>query len=93
MNISHGLRTRIAGKLAFSVEAGNILDFIRDDISSIDRDGLLTRKDIYNIKHQYNISQSQNHKDDGQSVDLWVKQFEDDENNPIAFYKTSKLTA
>ena len=87
LNISHGLRAQIAGKLASGVEAGNILDFIRDDISSIDRDSLLTRKDIYNIKHQYNISQSQKHKDDGQSVDLWVKQFEDDENNPIVFYK------
>lgn len=87
LNISHDLRAQIAGKLASGVEPGTILDFIREDISSVDRDSLLTRKDIHNIKHQYNISQSQKHKEDGCSVDLWVKQFEDDENNPIVFYK------
>ena len=87
LNLSDDIKSHIAGQLAQGVEPGKILDNVRDEISSIDRDSLLTKKDIHNIKQLCKTSNVQKHKEDGFSVDLWIKELSLDESNPIIFYK------
>ena len=54
--ISANMRSRIAGKLAQGVTMNSVLDFIRStQAGPLSRDHLTTRKDVNNIKHQYNI--------------------------------------
>ncbi|GFN97535.1 protein far-red elongated hypocotyl 3 [Plakobranchus ocellatus] len=76
------LRKRIAGKLSQGIEPGRIRNDIRDN-----RDSLITRKHINNIKQQYNISLTQKHKLDGTSVDIWVQDLKKRLDNPVIFYK------
>ncbi|XP_045464203.1 uncharacterized protein LOC123673658 [Harmonia axyridis] len=89
-------KSAVASKLILGVPASRILDSYRDmlpsDISGPDqlnREDILTRKDISNIKISYHINISEGVKDenDAVSVDLWVKQSEHDECNPVLFYK------
>ena len=81
------LRSDVAGKLSQGIEPAKVLDMIREDIFTIDRDSLVTQKDIHNIKNQYNISKAHKYRDDGLSVDMWMKQLSEEEDNPILFYK------
>ena len=48
---------------------------------------LITQKDIHNVKNQYNIANAVKHRDDGLSVDIWVKQLSEEEDTRILFYK------
>lgn len=69
-----------------------ILDNIRDSRESetqITRRDIITRKDICNIKKSYNIDLRDGcrHKEDVFSVDIWIKEVENEENNPVIFYK------
>ena len=88
LSISEDMRTNVAGKLSQGIEPANakILDIIIKDISEIDRDSLITKKDMNNIKIQFNISESYKHKEDRLSVDIWVKQLAEKDNNPILLY-------
>lgn len=66
------------------------MDSYRDKIgNNIGREDLITRKDIHNIKISYhiNVSEGVKHGNDAMSVDLWTKQCEQEENNPILLYK------
>ncbi|KAJ8909799.1 hypothetical protein NQ315_015319 [Exocentrus adspersus] len=83
-------RSVIAAKLTLGVSPSRILDSHRDKIGeNINREDLITRKDIQNIKNSYhiNISEGIRHENDAVSVELWIKQCEQEENNPILFYK------
>ena len=44
------MRSFIVSKLAQGVEIGKVLDEIRDKLTDVTRDTLVTRKDIQNIK-------------------------------------------
>ena len=50
LNLSDDLKKFIIGKLAQGVEITKILDNIRDKMTDVTRDTLVTRKDIQNIK-------------------------------------------
>ncbi|KAJ8964077.1 hypothetical protein NQ314_005160 [Rhamnusium bicolor] len=74
-----------------------ILNSTRESISSdLKRIDLLTNKDIRNIKMAYkiNLQDGCRHSDDATSVDIWVKECEKSDCNPILFYKPQgqKLT-
>ncbi|KAL5235762.1 hypothetical protein ACI65C_003172 [Semiaphis heraclei] len=81
----------VAAKLSQGVTIGRILDDFRDNIgSNLKREDLITRADLHNIKHKYNINiqDGQFHKDDCTSVDIWVEQMkEQGDNNPVQYYK------
>lgn len=68
-NLTDDLRTYIASKLADGLEPYEILDDVRNRITGVNRDSLVTKRDIYNIRQQYNISRSQKHQDDGYQDD------------------------
>ena len=53
----------------------------------IDRDALLTKKDINNMEKRYNLTGVQRHSDDKTSVNLWVNALQEESDNPITFYK------
>ena len=69
------------------VETNRILSDIRDEFEKMDRDTLVTRKDIQNIKNQYNISHSQKDANDARSVQLWVDELSQGSDNPIIYFK------
>ena len=47
----------------------------------------MVRKDLHNIQRSYNISNWKKHSSDSLSVQLWVKEMEKKEDNPILLYK------
>ena len=53
----------------------------------IDRDALLTKKDINNMEKRYNLTGVQKNSDDKTSVNLWVNALQEESDNPIIFYK------
>ena len=63
----------IAAKLKDNVSISAILDSVRDNVETIGRKELISRQDIYNVKHQYNIEGIQLHSSDYTSVSLWVE--------------------
>ncbi|GFT59843.1 hypothetical protein TNCV_2496681 [Trichonephila clavipes] len=69
-------RQHIATKIASKIPFDEILDEIRDSVtdSKLERIHFLTKKDLSNIENCFNIgSNAIKHKDDGTSVDAWVK--------------------
>lgn len=81
----------IASKISQGVTFGKILDNIRDNIdTNLNREDLVTRVDLHNIKRRYNLElqDGQLHKNDSTSVNIWVEQMkEQGENNPVIYYK------
>ncbi|XP_050310998.1 uncharacterized protein LOC126746702 [Anthonomus grandis grandis] len=73
------------------VSSDRILDHYRENISSqeIQRSDILTKKDINNVKQTYNIDLRNGcrYSVDAVSIDLWIKELETQENNPVLFYK------
>ena len=81
-------RLDIAARLKQGVTMQRILDDIRDNCSgSINRDHLITKKDIHNVKLQYNIEGVTRHKNDLLSVLSWVQEMATSHENPIIFFK------
>ena len=66
-----------------------ILDKVRDSVGcNLERQHLLTKKDIHNIERSFGIRQEHRHTDDATSVYLWVKEMEEKgESNPVLFSK------
>ncbi|KAJ8912340.1 hypothetical protein NQ315_014707, partial [Exocentrus adspersus] len=91
LRISSRDRATIAGKLASGVSISRILDDNRQNFSAdkLQRIDLLTRKDIHNIKHSFNIDiiEGVRHSEDAISIDLFVEECKQLEMNPILFYK------
>ncbi|XP_050299822.1 uncharacterized protein LOC126738496 isoform X2 [Anthonomus grandis grandis] len=78
----------IAAKLAAKIPMTAILDEVRDSVASedLERLHLLTRKDLYNIEQQYNLSSTAvRHKSDAVSVQAWVNEVK--ENGCVLLYK------
>nr|CAI5830013.1 unnamed protein product [Callosobruchus analis] len=73
----------LALKLILGVSVSNLLKTSRNRVD------LLVRKDINNIKSDYNISISDGcrHKDDATSVHLFVSECSESDLNPVVYYK------
>ncbi len=89
LQLSDNLRQNVAAKLQQGVDMGRILDDIRDNClsKSLSRDHLISKKDIHNIKYQYNIGGIMKHKNDQISVAAIVNELEKEEDNPILLFK------
>lgn len=86
--LSDEMRTMIAGKLASGVSVTHILDHIRDNIVKLDRDSIVTRQDIVNIRRQYNVQNIEKDPSDVRSVDIWVNELRrNKDSDPIIIYK------
>ena len=71
------IRSKIAGKLAKGVKIEEIVNEIRNDMEKpLCRDKLVTRKDVHNVKHQFNVELLQKHRNDAQSVLCWIKELQ-----------------
>nr|XP_002123387.1 uncharacterized protein zf(c2h2/swim)-1 [Ciona intestinalis] len=93
LRLSTKIRSKICGKLASGMEPKKVLDYIRDDHRKIDRDAMVTRKDIWNIRKRYHISNVEKHENDTQSVDIWIKELSTGNDfNPVVMYKQQGVT-
>ena len=80
---------KIASKLQNVVTSERIIDDIRNSSDSTDlhREHFISRKDIANIKRQYNIEGVQRHLNDLISVSAIVEEMETLKYNPILIFK------
>jgi len=80
-----------SGKLAIGVPVNRILDDIRglEVGTELKRIHLIEKKDLYNIKRDYNISyNTKSHENDAVSVRLWVEAMKKKgEGNPVLYFK------
>jgi len=58
------------------------------EVLTANRDELVTKQDIRNIKKQYNITGTERHKDDQLSVCAWVEALE---HSPVLFFKPQDI--
>ena len=80
----------IAAKLHNGVSTNAILDCIRDNVhGKIGCAELVTRQDVHNIRHQYNVEGIQFHQNDHCSVQLWVESMNNnvDIESPVLLFK------
>ncbi|CAG9828164.1 unnamed protein product, partial [Diabrotica balteata] len=84
-------KINIAQKLTLGINMTKILDTYREnfDEQKLKRADLLTRKDIRNIKSSYNIHLQEGVRpsEDAISVDMYVKECNLSDSNPVIFYK------
>ena len=86
--MSKEIRTTIAAKLSQGVSMTSVMDYIRDSMCGpLNRDHLITRADLHNIKQQYNINCMQKASDDADSVLYWVQEMQSEKFNPVLFFK------
>ena len=67
-----------------------ILNAARETVNdTLNRSNMLTRKDIQNIAtvHNLNLQDGCRHVDDENSVDMWITQCLQSDNNPVLYYK------
>ena len=82
-------RLKLAAKLQQGISMERILDDIRDSVEDgANRKHLITRQDLHNIRHQYNIEGIHRDHNDLTSVTAWVEEMKDQEYNPVLVYKT-----
>lgn len=85
-------RMEVAAKLQAGVTMDRILDDIRDTVDCyIHRDHLVTRKDVQNIKLQFNMESAMKHKNDLVSVSSWVNEMKELDYNPVVIFKQQGL--
>ena len=78
----------VAAKLQQGVAVDRILEDIRNSVERHLRpEHLMTRKDIQNIKVQFNINSAMKHKNDLLSVSSWVNEMQQLEYNPVIIFK------
>ena len=89
LRIPHSTRNIIVSKLKSGVTAQRIIDDIRDNIKGVQltREHLVSKKDINNIKKQYNIEGIRRHPNDLVSVSTIVSEMEELTFNPVVLFK------
>ncbi|XP_014676566.1 PREDICTED: zinc finger transcription factor family protein 17-like [Priapulus caudatus] len=88
LRIPDQIRQTIAGKLAKGVTIESVLDQIRNSTQDgISREHLIDRKDIINVKHQFNVDLMEKDSKDTRSIHYWVNELEKGEFNPVVVYK------
>ncbi len=66
-----------------------IMDDIRDTtFSEMNRQHLITKQDLHNIKAQFNIDGILKHKNDLTSVNIWIEELRKMNYNPVLVYKS-----
>ena len=87
LRLSKDLKTQVAGKLAQGLEPQQILDDLRATMTDVNRDSLVTKKDITNIRKQFKLSGLQKRSDEAAGTDSWVEELSKEADNPVVFYK------
>ena len=88
IRIPQHIRMDLAAKLQQGITMERILDDIRDSVTfEMKREHLVTRQDLHNVKHQYNIEGICRHKNDLTSVTAWVEEMSKLPTNPIILFK------
>nr|XP_023028933.1 uncharacterized protein LOC111517119 isoform X1 [Leptinotarsa decemlineata] len=87
--LDNEVKQELASKLAAKIPLSVILDEIRDSVSNtnFERIHLLTRKDLYNIEHTYNLNDTslRQKNDESVSEQEWIEKLQN--SNCILFYK------
>ena len=85
-------RLEIANKLHLGVDIQRILDDISDTSEGgINREHLVNRQDVRNVRLQYNIEGISRHSNDLNSVKAWVNEMQSLEYNPVLLFKEQGL--
>nr|XP_021002468.1 uncharacterized protein LOC110282744 [Parasteatoda tepidariorum] len=93
MKLSDQERNVIASKLLNKIPISVILDDIRESLTDeLQAVHLLTRKDILNIKNQYNVCNGVLDSSDAVSVETWVENMKGSEGSPVVLYKPQSST-
>ena len=88
LSIPQSVRQWIAVKLENGVCMDKILDDIHDNIDGkLNREHLINRQDIRNIRYQYNIEGIQKHSNDLFSVAAWVEEIKSCDDTTILVFK------
>ena len=88
LRLPKGKRDEIAVKIKQAVSKGKILDDIRESVSGeFGCHHLIGRKDIANIEHSYGLGEVQRQANDQQSVLAWIKEWQDNKENPVLYFK------
>lgn len=88
LRIPDNVRYTIAAKLQEGVQIERILNDIRNNVDGeLGREHLINKQDIRNIEHQFQVDGIAKHADDSQSVDLWIKEMQRGEYDPVLLYK------
>ena len=87
LRMTNATRMKIASKLQQGITIERILDDIRDNLVEIIREHIVSRKDIHNVKQQFNIEGIRRHANDLISVVSWVEEMELLQYNPVLVFK------
>ena len=87
LRMTNATRMKIASKLQQGITIERILDDIRDNLVQITREHIVSRKDIHNVKQQFNIEGIRRHANDLISVVSWVEEMELLQYNPVLVFK------
>jgi hypothetical protein len=95
LTIPEDVRLSIAAKLLQSVAIDKIMDDIRDSVAGtgLQREHLITKQDIANIKRQFNTSGIERHANDHTSVCAWVEEMRTAPFNPILVFKPQGVSS
>lgn len=81
-------RMNIAAKLQQGVSMDRIMDDIRETVSKeLNREHLISRQDLHNIKKQYNIDGVIRHQNDLISTSAWVEDMKNLKYNSVLLFK------
>ena len=83
--MQHSTHMKIAGQLQQGITAERIIR--GDTAGGINREHLVTKLDIHNIKNHYNITGVMRHSNDLTSVCAWVEELKSLPYNPILLFK------
>ena len=88
LHIAEDEKLRICSQLQMNIPISKILDDIRESYNEdFDRRHIITRKDILNIKREFNINDDGRlDSNDAVSIEKWVLSF-NKENTPVVFFK------
>ena len=88
LRMQHDTRMKIAAHLQQGVTMERIMDNIRGNtVRGITREHLVTKQDIHNIKHHYNIEGVMRHENDLTSICAWVEELNSLPYNPVLLFK------
>ena len=87
LRVPDTVRASVSGKLAAGVPITRVLDEIRETITTVGREHLMTRQDVLNIQRAYNIEGIQKHKNGQTSVRAWVNEMSALPYNPVLLFK------
>ena len=78
----------IAAKLQQGSDMDRVMGNIRDStIKQMNRQHLITKQNLHNIKAQFNIDEIVKHKNDLLSVSAWVKELREMKYNAVLLFK------